>query len=70
VALGGAAVWQVGAAILADYWNARAPTREVRPATRAPTTRRIRARDAGLDLLLQAPLRGRGGHPILRGMRS
>jgi len=48
----------------------RRPAREARPATRASTTRRARAQDAGLALLLQAPLRGRGGHPILRGMRS
>jgi hypothetical protein len=48
----------------------RRPAREARPATRASTTRRARAQDAGLALLLQAPLRGRGGHPILRGVRS
>jgi hypothetical protein len=34
----------------------------------APVTRQ--AREAGLDLLLQEPFRGRAGHTILRGARS
>ena len=34
----------------------------------APVTQQ--AREAGLDLLLQEPFRGRAGHTILRGARS
>jgi len=84
-AAGGAAVSmrRAGAATPASQASARAPARaipavgargrparEARLATRASTTRRARARDAGLALLLHALLRGRGDHPILRGVRS
>jgi len=63
-------------------WRARAPAREACPATRAPHHPqppparegdqgvRARARDAGLALRQQEPLRGHGRHPILRGVRS
>ena len=56
-----------GAAIPASQASARVAARAI-PAALAPAPRH--ARDVGLALRWQEPLRGRGGHPILRSARS